>query len=103
MLWFSKERRGLTSPTLVLQVAVWVTCPISCLMGAGSPAVMTLQQSGFEIRVFLLLDELPLGLMNSICQEKLVRAPVPRVSSFSVGRNSPTREGRVETLLSEAV
>ena len=65
----SKERPGLKSLTLVLQVDVWVTCPISCLMDAGSPAVMTLQQSAFKIRVFLLLDELPVGLMNSICPE----------------------------------
>ena len=37
---FLKNARGLTSPTLVLQVDVWVTCPISCLMDAGSPAVI---------------------------------------------------------------
>ena len=37
---FLKNGSGLTSSTLVLQVDVWVTCPISCLVDTGSPAVI---------------------------------------------------------------
>ena len=52
----------------------------------------------FEFRVFLLPDELPLGLINSICPEQLVTFRL----SLLVETGLP-HEGRVKTLLSEAV